>query len=515
MAKKSIGDLHAKVTADAVQFVEEFNRADNHARRKAASIKKTLGDQFGAELGKASKKFTAGLLGGGAAASVIGELRDVAANIESMPAIPQATIESIRLMNYEFAQSRKQVGQAAAQLVSWFSQFGQSIGYFAGAVTYGSKSATAAFDEMQQEANEFARLGFNKEMADLVTEFEKLAEITRRPLFKEAINEKELEREAEVLERFAASGDLVLDTFSNARLQNLQKQLGLQGGASQADRDAAALEAAKKRIEVQRQLSQLSVDYTEILKQNVRANEQFRISQLSTGDAVKALKDQQASLNRQLQIANRKESATEKQKEINRITKEFNDIGIQIQQITSRVKTVSQEMRDVFVQGIQDMDDVLAAMITGGGNKFKEFLKSLADDIVKMFVRLALINPILNSLFGSSSGWQALPSLFGGFGGGKDLGGGVEAGRFYRVNERDQEFFKPNQGGTIIPVGIARGMAEKQNRAATVINADLRGASVEAVNRLWQFVREMDATLNVRSVAAVGEAMERGQLRMA
>jgi hypothetical protein len=33
------------------------------------------------------------------------------------------------------------------------------------------------------------------------------------------------------------------------------------------------------------------------------------------------------------------------------------------------------------------------------------------------------------------------------------MGGPVDAGKLYRINERGQEFFRPNVGGQVIPIG--------------------------------------------------------------
>lgn len=71
MATRSIGKLHAEITANASQFVSEFNRADNAARRSSAairqSVEKTVKDvQRDFSLPKLSKGFLAGLgIGGG------------------------------------------------------------------------------------------------------------------------------------------------------------------------------------------------------------------------------------------------------------------------------------------------------------------------------------------------------------------------------------------------------------------------------------------------------------------
>lgn len=65
MAKKSIGQLHADITANAASFVNEFNRADNVARRNGASIRKEATHILEhLERGFAGSKFAHGILSG-------------------------------------------------------------------------------------------------------------------------------------------------------------------------------------------------------------------------------------------------------------------------------------------------------------------------------------------------------------------------------------------------------------------------------------------------------------------
>lgn len=65
MAKKSIGQLHAEVTANATQFVNEFKRADNAARRHGAEIRKEV-EKIGNDVARdfAPGKLVKGFLGG-------------------------------------------------------------------------------------------------------------------------------------------------------------------------------------------------------------------------------------------------------------------------------------------------------------------------------------------------------------------------------------------------------------------------------------------------------------------
>ena len=85
-------------------------------------------------------------------------------------------------------------------------------------------------------------------------------------------------------------------------------------------------------------------------------------------------------------------------------------------------------------------------------------------------------------------------------------GGRPPLGQVSIVGESGPEFFKPDVAGTIIPAGDLGGGGAGNT---TIIKADMRGASVEAVVRLENFVRRIDATLERRSVNALMTARGR------
>ena len=103
-----------------------------------------------------------------------------------------------------------------------------------------------------------------------------------------------------------------------------------------------------------------------------------------------------------------------------------------------------------------------ADILITGENTFSGLVDVVARSVIEMAARLAIINPLINGLFGLS-GRAVLPAFYGSGAAipGRAMGGGVEAGVTYRVNEAGEEFFKSNTGGTIIPAGISAGMTER------------------------------------------------------
>jgi hypothetical protein len=104
-----------------------------------------------------------------------------------------------------------------------------------------------------------------------------------------------------------------------------------------------------------------------------------------------------------------------------------------------------------------------------GGEKLSDVIKGLAQDIARLLVRKAVVEPAADFLSG----------LLGGiFGGARAAGGPVNAGGAYLVGERGPELFVPGRSGTIVPNGAGGGM---------VINGltiDARGADIGVENRL-------------------------------
>lgn len=78
--------------------------------------------------------------------------------------------------------------------------------------------------------------------------------------------------------------------------------------------------------------------------------------------------------------------------------------------------------------------------------------KQLVDSILNEFLRLAVIKPLLNGIFGGKDGSTGLVgSLAGLFGGARAMGGPVDADKTYLVGERGPELFTPRAAGQITP----------------------------------------------------------------
>jgi hypothetical protein len=497
MAKKSIGDLHATVTADAVQFVNEFKRADNEARRSAANIKKTLSQQFGDEIGKTGKKFALGFLGGAALTRIISEISEVARNIDNIPGVPASTIESIRTMNYEFAQTRLQLQQGVARAAGWVANIGTGLGFGLASMVYGTDAAAESFNDFNKEAAAFARMDVDRQLGDLASEFERLKVSPR-----ESLRNKDLEKETEQLTKFAATGVVALNEYKNAKLEALAAKVKVQGGASQADIDQASIEVLKNQITLQRNANELGQKYEDTLKHVAATRQADYVSTLSTSQAMEYLNTQLRVYSQRLGEAY---SKGDKEKVVE-LTKDIGEVEHKIFTLKHSVRTASQEMRDTFVSNFQDISSELTKFITGGGADFKGFIKRLADEIIGMAIKLAIINPLLNGIFGGASGWSALPAMFN-FGGGKASGGTLDPGKWHVVGENGPEILAKGTSGTVIPAGATANLMRGQSGDTYVIDA--RGADQTSVARLERLIMQLNGSIEKRAVAAVNNDTSR------
>lgn len=119
--------------------------------------------------------------------------------------------------------------------------------------------------------------------------------------------------------------------------------------------------------------------------------------------------------------------------------------------------------------------DALVEFATSGKASFSDFATSVLKDILRMYVQMQLITPLLQSLpglgFGTSGGsaasTNAASSVFSNlFKGGRANGGGVSPNSMYQVNERGipemllsggkQFLLTANQSGNVVPLKSSR-----------------------------------------------------------
>lgn len=183
---------------------------------------------------------------------------------------------------------------------------------------------------------------------------------------------------------------------------------------------------------------------------------------------------------------------------------------------------VNGALQGVAVDGLETLEDGLAGIISGTDSVGDAFGR-MADRIIADLARIAIERAILG-LFGegasaSSAGNGVGSFLSGLFGGKREAGGPVSAGKTYLVGERGPELVKMAGSGTVIPnhrlamaemgsLSISSGSVAPQSRGGNIIvvqpiKADFRGARTDE-QTMRAFMRYADA----RSQQAYKEAVK-------
>ncbi len=225
---------------------------------------------------------------------------------------------------------------------------------------------------------------------------------------------------------------------------------------------------------------------------------QVKIRQGAAGNVDAAIKELETLQKQQEKLAESYQKAK----------KEQDDAATSMTRYMGEWKNMRLTMRETFAEGI------------AGGRKLGEVL----DDVLAQWARamvmnmaLGKLNPdtgrrdggFLDGIFGGSDGtggvlgWAG--DIFGGiFGGGRASGGGVSAGQLYRVNEGEgrREYFKPNMGGQVIPLGGATG----GGGVVINMNVDARGADNGVAARLMV---QLPSLIKTHALAAVQNEQRR------
>lgn len=194
-------------------------------------------------------------------------------------------------------------------------------------------------------------------------------------------------------------------------------------------------------------------------------------------------------------------------------------------------RNVAAQTEQAMTSAMRGMEDALVAFVTTGKADFKSLANSILADIARMQVKqmfaggsgggfAGFLGDVLGLALGSgaaSAGGAALGSglsttgIAGGIGGGRNLpglafggarefGGPVAAGKSYWVGERGPERFVPATAGTIVPAGKSGGDTYQ-------FNTTLHAAPGLNVAQLQSYLDQRDAQLK----ADVAESLRRGR----
>ena len=244
-------------------------------------------------------------------------------------------------------------------------------------------------------------------------------------------------------------------------------------------------EGIKKLNEAIDETNQKIKLYSDALELMDDKNLQANLSMMSFAEAVKIAGEEGLSLetilkSQTIELATVKEKYQEAQRATEAYRKEQ--------------KRLEEAIDKTFIGVVENLattfEDSLISALDGSKSAlegFKDFSRQLVQEILKTYLRLSVINPILNSIFGGrGSGFQARPTMGGGDIAGRFLdigrrafgfagGGTIQGRRPIMVGERGPEMFIPNTGGRIVPNGALGGSLT--GGSPTVVNQSLNFAT--------------------------------------
>lgn len=347
-----------------------------------------------------------------------------------------------------------------------------------------TKAARKAGEETQKKIAAEAELGRQEERRQKLAEQAAKEEERRQKLIKDTVENMEqavlaLDYENQLL----ATNILTVEQAAAAReALLLQQKLGLEADSAEAQK-----------------LDEL-IDKRTKLKEAIKKETEDRKK------AEQIIKDNRTEL----------EKLKEQLDEINRLKKE----GLLADEEAAKASDkLNVKIRDLS-EGQQKLNEVLADTGSAARSAFKDFVtgaKSAGDAIRDFGLRILdmLADQSINALFsgigGALFGKDNQSGLIGGFisglfsGEGFADGGRPPVGQASIVGERGPELFIPDTAGTIISND---NLMSGGNNGPTIY-ADMRGASVEAVQRLENYVNQINGSIEPRAVNAVVTEKER------
>ena len=199
--------------------------------------------------------------------------------------------------------------------------------------------------------------------------------------------------------------------------------------------------------------------------------------------------------------------------------------------------TMSAEMQQVIISASQAFTSDFVTSLMEGENaleSFKNFAKSIVNQIITIFLQMAVVNEILNQIFGLT-GANALPTFnfgggsttaagvspgqgahggHGGVGMGSNASGGtVQSGMATVVGETGAEIFVPNSGGKILnSMNTKNAMG---GGGTTVINQSINFATGVVPTVRAEVMKMMPQIADVTKGAVAEAAMRGGNFRRA
>jgi len=176
--------------------------------------------------------------------------------------------------------------------------------------------------------------------------------------------------------------------------------------------------------------------------------------------------------------------------------------------------TLSDSLKDAITQSAHAFSNELATALLNGQaslETFKDFAKNITSQIIAIFLQMAVVNEIINTVF-NLQGSNRLSTIKNPNPTDTNAGGGtIQGGRPSIVGERGPEIFVPNTGGTIM-----NNMNSKNamgGGATTVINQSINFATGIVPTVRAEVIKMMPQIADVTKAAVQESAMRGGSFR--
>ena len=426
------------------------------------------------------------------------------------------------------------LAKATGSLIETLRPLGQVIGFIIGAIADLIAVILTAIDNI---------LVVGRAILDITNYFEILSgvldgSINSFETFKIAVRggTSDLEElDKTLLELLATGGDFRL-LFNTAEEKDyklfieLRKQVEKtrSGVKDLIDKDFARLRAiVSKTVEAQltmdvtaslTKVGELQDKLDALTSSGKTGSEEFKktldeLSQQNIGRFVGSGENKFFQLN-EAEVAERKKQFTRALLGVDSIEEFAAEITENTDLLEAPLKEVSDTFATTLAPAIQSASlafttDFVDALLSGENalDSFKDFSKTIVSQIISTFLQLAVVNEILNSVFGlqGSNRFSTLRNLNPTD---TNAGGGtVQGGRASLVGERGPEIFVPNTGGTIM-----NNMNSKNamgGGGTTVINQSINFATGVVPTVRAEVMKMMPQIAEVTK-GAVAEAAVRG-----
>ena len=181
--------------------------------------------------------------------------------------------------------------------------------------------------------------------------------------------------------------------------------------------------------------------------------------------------------------------------------KSFTESAEVVTGATEEIKGEIEELETVGSSFAMTLENGLINAAQNGKTAFGDMAQFILAELQRMIIRSLLFQSITGLGGFVGGGLGSIITAFGqNFAGGRAGGGPVKGGRSYIVGEQGPEIVTMGGNGSVTPNSALGG---------PTFNVDMRGASLEAVQRLERFVAAMNGTIEQRSVAAVQDRYSR------